>query len=509
MSTGSTQLRPGMTSYGTSDGGPRFLSDVIIELGLVDEQHVNRAVQDARLSRANVGQILVQEGRLTEDDLARALAARYGLSHIDLTEFDVDPEAANLLPPAAAQRYRAVPLTFEPDGGLLVAMADPSDSLALSDITFMTHLDVRAAVAAANLIEELAARLPLAPKESGGAGLPVTQADATPAPDPEPAAEIAVEEPAPAEPAAPALDTAELDRLRAELEAANSELDVARDERNVARGELDAARGELDAARGELDAARGEQHSTRSELNDARVELEAAHAQRDGARAELDAAQSRLDATCSELDAARTELDAVRADSQMSRDELEDARSELEDARSELEDARSEIDQTRDELHRVREELEATRDERDVVWADLERAKSEAEANSDAAERAAEAEERLAEMSDLEPRVTEAHSIAESMRNDFELEREGYAVAERDLRAKLASEAERHEALREIHADLQQRMEQLGEQHAALLRAYSAARKSSAELVRCAHELTSTLARVGLDEAAEHSDPEQ
>ncbi len=150
MSTTPTQVRPGMTSYGTNEGGPRFLSDVIIELGLAQEEHVNRAVQDARLSRANVGQILVQEGRLTEDDLARALAARYGLSHIDMTEFEVDPDAANLLPPNVAQRYRAVPLAFEPDGSLLVAMADPSDSLALSDITFMTHLDVQASVAAAN-----------------------------------------------------------------------------------------------------------------------------------------------------------------------------------------------------------------------------------------------------------------------------------------------------------------------------------------------------------------------
>ncbi len=156
MSTGALESRPGVTVYKPPDGGPRFLSDVIIELGLADEEHVNRAVDEARLSGVTVGQILVQEHRLSEDDLARALAARYGLSHIDLSVFEVNPDAANLLPPAAARRYKAVPLEFEPDGSLLVAMADPSDSLALNDISFMTHLDVQAAVAASDLIADLA-----------------------------------------------------------------------------------------------------------------------------------------------------------------------------------------------------------------------------------------------------------------------------------------------------------------------------------------------------------------
>ena len=209
--------------------------------------------------------------------------------------------------------------------------------------------------------------------------------------------------------------------------------------------------------RSDLDTARAEQHATRSELNDTRVELETA-------RADLEAAQAKLDATCSELDTAHSDLETVRDDR----------------------------DAVRSELAKAREELEATRDERDAVWADLERAKTEAETNRDAAERAADAESRLAEMGDLERRVAEAHAIAEGMRNDFELEREGYAAAERELRAKLASETERHEALRDAHDALQERVDNLGVQNAALLKAYAAAKDSSAELVRGARELAST-----------------
>src|SRR5579884_212308 len=240
MST-STETRPGVTVYKAPEGGPRFLSDIIIELGLVEEAHVNRAVEEARQSGVTVGQILVQEGRLSEDELARALAARYGLNHIDLNEFEVNPDAANLLPGAAAQRYKAVPLAFESDGSLLVAMADPSDSLALNDISFMTHLEVRAAVAAADLISELAERLPLPPNESGSSPFPMpspTAAEASPT-EAAPAPSV----PPAAPPASPAeVDTAELDALRAELKAASADLESLRAEAEQAKAELDAER---------------------------------------------------------------------------------------------------------------------------------------------------------------------------------------------------------------------------------------------------------------------------
>ena len=120
MTLDSLQARRGVTPYSPPERGPRFLSDVIIELGLADADHVAKAVEDARASHATVGEILVQHGRLSDDDLARAFAARYGLGHIDLDEFEVDPEAANLLPPEAARRYNAVPLAFEPDGTVVV-----------------------------------------------------------------------------------------------------------------------------------------------------------------------------------------------------------------------------------------------------------------------------------------------------------------------------------------------------------------------------------------------------
>jgi type II secretion system (T2SS) protein E len=246
-------VRRGLTSFQSAEGAPRFLSDVIIELGLADAAAVDQALQTARGSGEMVGTVLVRTGTLTEDQLATALAARHGLDHVDLGEFDVDPSAANLLPRAAAERYRAVPVAFQPDGSLLVALADPSDSLAVSDIAFMTKLDVRPAAGAAHLISELVEKLPLPIPEDWEQTSPY---------------------------AAPADSQAEPEEgLRGELERL--------------RGELEARRGELESARAELSARTSELEQSRSEATDRQARAEEAERRAGEAEGRVQQAEGR------------------------------------------------------------------------------------------------------------------------------------------------------------------------------------------------------------------------
>ena len=98
-------------------GRSGFLSDVIVELGFATPDAVEEAVREAR-SGSTVAQVLVENGAISEEQLARATAGAYGLAYIDLDSFDVDREAAALIRPSAAKRYRAVPVGFV-GGGLL------------------------------------------------------------------------------------------------------------------------------------------------------------------------------------------------------------------------------------------------------------------------------------------------------------------------------------------------------------------------------------------------------
>ena len=126
--------------------GSRFISDVIVELGYADRSRVEAAVEEAKGSGRTPEQVLVENGAISSDQLARATAQRFGLQHADLTIFKTDVGALNLINPQAAKRFDAAPIGFAKDGVLLVAMADPSNVLALDDLKLMTGHEVRPVV---------------------------------------------------------------------------------------------------------------------------------------------------------------------------------------------------------------------------------------------------------------------------------------------------------------------------------------------------------------------------
>ena len=91
---------------------------------------MDEAVEMAHSAGSAAERVLVSTGAITEDQLARAVAERFGLDHLDLQLYRVDPDAAKLVTPAAIKRYQAVPVSFAGERTLLVAMSDPANVLA-------------------------------------------------------------------------------------------------------------------------------------------------------------------------------------------------------------------------------------------------------------------------------------------------------------------------------------------------------------------------------------------
>jgi type IV pilus assembly protein PilB len=149
----------GITTPSRRGGSGRVLTDVIVDLGFVERERLEQAVESATEQGSSPEQVLISDGVLSEDQLARAVAERFGLDHLDLGSYRVDPDAAKLVSPAAVKRYQAVPVAFAGDRTLLVAMADPANVLAIDDIAVMTGYEVRPAVSSPPDIEGLLERL--------------------------------------------------------------------------------------------------------------------------------------------------------------------------------------------------------------------------------------------------------------------------------------------------------------------------------------------------------------
>jgi type IV pilus assembly protein PilB len=137
----------------------RFITDVLVELGYVGAERVERAISESRAAGRSPEELLLEEGAIDSDQLARAIAERYGLDYVDLNAYHVDMAAVNLVSVGSARRTRAVPVGFVDKKTLLLATADPANVLAVDDIQMATGLNCRVAVAAPDDIEALVARL--------------------------------------------------------------------------------------------------------------------------------------------------------------------------------------------------------------------------------------------------------------------------------------------------------------------------------------------------------------
>jgi type IV pilus assembly protein PilB len=183
--TTDTPSRPkrgnGITTPSRRGGSGRVLTDVIVDLGFIDRGTMDLAIERGNESGSGAERVLVHDGTLSEDQLARAVAERFGLDHVDLGLYRVDPDAAKLVTPAAVRRYQAVPVSFVGDRTLLVAMVDPANVLAIDDIAVMTGYEVRPAVSSLSDVERLLERLE-DPDFGHGAVAPDEEAEQMPAP---------------------------------------------------------------------------------------------------------------------------------------------------------------------------------------------------------------------------------------------------------------------------------------------------------------------------------------
>jgi len=129
------------------------LGTMLLEEGLLTREQLDQAVSVQAESGSPLGRVLVDEGLIDEAELVKALARQIGLEYVDLAEITIDPAAAALVPDFLAARYGAVPVGFDEDGKLMVAMADPANVLAIDDMRAVSGYDIAPRVATRSGVE--------------------------------------------------------------------------------------------------------------------------------------------------------------------------------------------------------------------------------------------------------------------------------------------------------------------------------------------------------------------
>ncbi|MDR9825934.1 ATPase, T2SS/T4P/T4SS family [Vibrio sp. FNV 38] len=105
------------------------LGDLLVEEGIITEAQVQQALSAQKSTGRKLGAALIELGFLTEHQMLNFLSQQLNLPLIDLTRAQVDVDAVQLLPEVHARRLRAL-VIGQTDHSLRVAMSDPADLFA-------------------------------------------------------------------------------------------------------------------------------------------------------------------------------------------------------------------------------------------------------------------------------------------------------------------------------------------------------------------------------------------
>src|SRR5213082_3353708 len=129
-----SKAAPPMNSPGNPQA-KRHLGQILIDQGILTEDQLRIALLEQTKSHVPVGRLLVQLGFVSEATLRDALSEKLGLQAVDLGRIIVDPAALKLVPRDMARRYRIFPVAL--DRGhkkFIVALADTNNIVALDQL---------------------------------------------------------------------------------------------------------------------------------------------------------------------------------------------------------------------------------------------------------------------------------------------------------------------------------------------------------------------------------------
>jgi Type II secretion system (T2SS), protein E, N-terminal domain len=158
LNTGqAAQAAPTIPPFSTAEMRSYPLGTLVYRSGLMPLETVNKALAEAQDSGRRLGEVLVEYG-LPERELTRLLAAQHGQEFVDLLEYPIDTEVAQLLSRSAAEMYCALPLRMDGDC-TIVAVPDADNASHLTRLREALHGPIRVVTAARSDIKDAIERV--------------------------------------------------------------------------------------------------------------------------------------------------------------------------------------------------------------------------------------------------------------------------------------------------------------------------------------------------------------
>jgi len=121
---------------------------------LVNEGQIQEALAIQRKKGGAIGDVLVELGYVTPQELLLALGAQRGMEVVQLDEMELPTDVTDKVPATLAKSFKVVPIKWDPaTKTLTVAMANPHDINILDDLRYTLHCEVVGAVASHEAVD--------------------------------------------------------------------------------------------------------------------------------------------------------------------------------------------------------------------------------------------------------------------------------------------------------------------------------------------------------------------
>ena len=130
------------------------LGEILVNQGLISEDMLAQALEEQKADGEKIGTTLIKMGFISEEELLQALSKHFGVRGVDLKAREPSDSVLKLLPGDIAAKYLVVPVSRF-GRKLTLAMLNPHDMAAIEDIKFATGFEIEPVVAHLDDIVEI------------------------------------------------------------------------------------------------------------------------------------------------------------------------------------------------------------------------------------------------------------------------------------------------------------------------------------------------------------------
>src|SRR3954447_17187335 len=135
------------------------LGEALVQEGVLTQEQLARALAEQKSSGRMLGEMLVDQGVIGGAHLVQVLAKTLGVKGCQLRHGLIDPTLFKLVGAEEAERLLAIPM-FKVHGTLTVAMTDPQNLPKIDRLRQLTSCKVRTVLALESNIKEYTKRSP-------------------------------------------------------------------------------------------------------------------------------------------------------------------------------------------------------------------------------------------------------------------------------------------------------------------------------------------------------------